>query len=242
QERGEAGPLAPALAPRDVHIGQDYGYRITEALGVLAGSRDLHLGTDRLLVPEDAALSQIGVGLAHAPVTLAAQLSHDPRREYNDRGGISTASLGFTARAVAPADPRTAARSRSEATVDQTVPKRKTIRVSVRFAALERDRYRCRYCGKEAGEGIALVMDHVVPVVAGGTNDLDNLVSACVDCNAGKGSRRLRPVPPKRRYNVRTPSRDVDMEALRLEFPEGSHCATPLKIAAIGAQFGFTYP
>lgn len=111
------------------------------------------------------------------------------------------------------------------------------MRKSLRFAVLERDQFRCRYCGA-APDRSTLQVDHIFPKSQGGKDELDNLATACWDCNIGKGARVLRPIPPKRRYNVRTPSRDVDMEALRLEFPEGSHCCTPLKIAAIGAQFG----
>jgi len=36
-----------------------------------------------------------------------------------------------------------------------------------------------------------LVVDHVVPVASGGDNAVDNLVTACFDCNAGKGARHL---------------------------------------------------
>lgn len=54
-----------------------------------------------------------------------------------------------------------------------------------RFAILARDNFTCRYCGRKA-PNVELVVDHVVPIAAGGTNDDDNLVAACVDCNAGK--------------------------------------------------------
>jgi 5-methylcytosine-specific restriction endonuclease McrA len=62
---------------------------------------------------------------------------------------------------------------------------------STRFKVLERDGYRCRYCGRTSDE-IALDVDHVVPVREGGTDDLDNLVSACVDCNSGKSGHPAR--------------------------------------------------
>jgi hypothetical protein len=62
---------------------------------------------------------------------------------------------------------------------------------SVRFKVLERDGFRCRYCGRSSEE-VALDVDHVVPVREGGKPDLDNLVTACVDCNAGKSGHALR--------------------------------------------------
>lgn len=33
-------------------------------------------------------------------------------------------------------------------------------------------------------------IDHVIPVTKGGTNDLDNLVFACFQCNGRKGNRQ----------------------------------------------------
>ena len=54
-----------------------------------------------------------------------------------------------------------------------------------RFEVLRRDNFTCRYCRSTEGE---LTIDHVTPVALGGTDDPDNLVAACRDCNAGKGS------------------------------------------------------
>jgi hypothetical protein len=57
----------------------------------------------------------------------------------------------------------------------------------LRFAILQRDAHRCFYCGRAAPE-VKLTVDHVVPVVLGGTDDPKNLVTACIDCNSGKTS------------------------------------------------------
>ena len=57
-----------------------------------------------------------------------------------------------------------------------------------RFDVLRRDGFRCVYCGKKAPQ-IQLHVDHVVPIVRGGGNELSNLVSACSQCNLGKGKR-----------------------------------------------------
>jgi len=54
-----------------------------------------------------------------------------------------------------------------------------------RFEVLRRDDFTCRYCRSKDSE---LTVDHVVPVALGGTDDPGNLVAACRDCNAGKGS------------------------------------------------------
>jgi len=57
----------------------------------------------------------------------------------------------------------------------------------LRYEILRRDNYTCRYCGGFA-PNVVLTVDHVVPVVLGGSDDPTNLVTACVDCNAGKSS------------------------------------------------------
>ena len=51
-----------------------------------------------------------------------------------------------------------------------------------------RDGNRCQYCGRHFATK-ELTLDHVVPRVQGGLNTWDNLVCACVKCNARKGGR-----------------------------------------------------
>lgn len=57
----------------------------------------------------------------------------------------------------------------------------------LRFEVLRRDDHACRYCGARA-PGVALTIDHVVPVALGGQDVPENLVTACEPCNAGKSS------------------------------------------------------
>ncbi len=56
-----------------------------------------------------------------------------------------------------------------------------------RFAVLQRDGFRCRYCGVTAAEA-RLEVDHVRPVSRGGGSEMDNLATACRSCNAGKAT------------------------------------------------------
>ena len=51
-----------------------------------------------------------------------------------------------------------------------------------------RDRNRCQYCGKHFPSS-ELTLDHVVPRAQGGGDSWQNLVCACVPCNARKGGR-----------------------------------------------------
>lgn len=59
---------------------------------------------------------------------------------------------------------------------------------SLRFQILRRDGHCCRYCGEHASEQVKLVVDHVVPVAHGGTDDPSNLAAACSPCNGGKAA------------------------------------------------------
>lgn len=68
--------------------------------------------------------------------------------------------------------------------------KRKSIPQKVRFEVFKRDSFTCQYCGQGAPD-VVLHIDHINPVAGGGTNDIMNLVTSCVDCNLGKGKREL---------------------------------------------------
>jgi HNH endonuclease len=64
-----------------------------------------------------------------------------------------------------------------------------------RFDVFKRDGFQCAYCGAHPSETVLLEVDHIHPVAEGGTNDMDNLVTACWDCNRGKGAGLLSSVP-----------------------------------------------
>ena len=67
---------------------------------------------------------------------------------------------------------------------------RKPITKKMRFEVFKRDKFTCQYCGAKAPDAI-LEVDHIKPVAEGGGNDILNLVTACRDCNRGKGRRML---------------------------------------------------
>lgn len=92
----------------------------------------------------------------------------------------------------------------------------------LRFDILERDGFTCNYCGLVAEE-IDLEIDHVHPKSQGGSDDPDNLVTACSDCNRGK----------RARVGVSVYAFTEAEAALRLDLLEaarslyaGMHCAT----------------
>jgi HNH endonuclease len=61
-----------------------------------------------------------------------------------------------------------------------------SLTVKKRFQVLRRFKFKCVYCGRTPPE-VALEVDHRVPRGANGSDDDDNLVAACRDCNRGKG-------------------------------------------------------
>jgi 5-methylcytosine-specific restriction endonuclease McrA len=56
-----------------------------------------------------------------------------------------------------------------------------------RMHVFVRDNHTCVYCGRRPPE-VKLHVDHKVSVKDGGTDDLANLVTACEECNLGKGA------------------------------------------------------
>ena len=68
--------------------------------------------------------------------------------------------------------------------------KRKSIPKSVRFSVFSRDGFACRYCGATS-EAVKLVLDHIEPVSKGGSDEPENLVTACEPCNAGKSDKPI---------------------------------------------------
>jgi 5-methylcytosine-specific restriction endonuclease McrA len=78
----------------------------------------------------------------------------------------------------------------------QLLRRKRSVRKSVRYAVLERDGFRCRYCGASSSDGVTLHVDHIVPHSKGGTDDESNLCASCDQCNLGKGNRFTTP-PPK---------------------------------------------
>lgn len=69
---------------------------------------------------------------------------------------------------------------------------------------LERDQYRCRYCGLDGRASFenALVMsvDFVIPRAKKGRKDPENLVACCRPCNMIKGTRVYRDLEEAKAY------------------------------------------
>lgn len=67
------------------------------------------------------------------------------------------------------------------------------IPADLRFTVLRRDGFMCRYCGARPVQS-ELTVDHIVSVADGGPlTATTNLITACHDCNGGKGRLSLDP-------------------------------------------------
>lgn len=67
----------------------------------------------------------------------------------------------------------------------QQAPTKKKVGAKLRRSVLERDGYRCLFCGSTT----RLTMDHVIPEAKGGPTTFENLQVLCGSCNSRKGVR-----------------------------------------------------
>jgi 5-methylcytosine-specific restriction endonuclease McrA len=72
------------------------------------------------------------------------------------------------------------------------------------LAILERDQYRCRYCGLDGNENLenalAMSVDFVMPRARKGKKDPANLVACCRTCNTIKGKRVYKTLDEAKAY------------------------------------------
>ena len=70
----------------------------------------------------------------------------------------------------------------------------RSISKKIRFEVFKRDGFVCQYCGAHP-PNVVLEVDHIISVRDRGTDDENNLVTACFNCNRGKGAEPLSSVP-----------------------------------------------
>lgn len=71
----------------------------------------------------------------------------------------------------------------------------------IRFEVFKRDGFRCGYCGKTPPE-VTLEVDHINPKKLDGSDEIENLITACFDCNRGKKHIPLEKLPNSIQDNV----------------------------------------
>lgn len=69
--------------------------------------------------------------------------------------------------------------------------KRKSLTKKIRFEVLKRDWFKCKYCWKTPDQWAKLQVDHIIPVAEWWWNEIENLTSACFECNIWKWKRML---------------------------------------------------
>jgi len=69
----------------------------------------------------------------------------------------------------------------------------RNISLSLRLKVLNRDNFRCVFCGKSPATdfGTKLHIDHSVPFSKGGKSTLENLQTLCEECNLGKSDSEI---------------------------------------------------
>lgn len=68
---------------------------------------------------------------------------------------------------------------------------RALVKRPVRHAVLERDGFRCQYCGCNGLTVEDGTVDHITPQSFGGSHKADNLRAACRPCNSRRGSKTM---------------------------------------------------
>ena len=60
----------------------------------------------------------------------------------------------------------------------------------IRTQVRERAKDACEYCHLHQDDSplVTLHVEHIIPIIHGGTDELDNLALACIDCNLHKGT------------------------------------------------------
>lgn len=63
---------------------------------------------------------------------------------------------------------------------------RKAVSRQLRDNIAKQANHRCCYCRSPNAVGVSMVIDHIIPIVAGGDNTPENLALACFRCNGFK--------------------------------------------------------
>jgi hypothetical protein len=69
------------------------------------------------------------------------------------------------------------------------MPRRPWIAAALRRQILALDHQRCASCRSPLLAGVPMVIEHIIPLVAGGSSTLENLCLSCYRCNEFKGPR-----------------------------------------------------
>jgi 5-methylcytosine-specific restriction endonuclease McrA len=102
----------------------------------------------------------------------------------------------------------------------------KSLSNGIRQVIFERDARICQYCGKKEPE-VKLTIDHIYPVIKGGTNEATNLITACTKCNRDKKDKILKNPPTVKDINLKK------LPSLRVTIRLDKRTFVDLKVNAI---------
>ncbi len=79
--------------------------------------------------------------------------------------------------------------ARAEVNVNRHTTSR-DINLRLRFKVMQRDNFKCRFCGRSpaTSTGLVLHVDHIDAYSKGGETIIENLQTLCQDCNLGKSN------------------------------------------------------
>jgi HNH endonuclease len=107
----------------------------------------------------------------------------------------------------------------------------------IRFEVFKRDAFTCQYCGRRPPEAI-LHADHIVPKAKGGIDESENLITACADCNSGKGARSLtEPAETVQRNIAQLQEKKKQLEAFN-EYQRDMQMLTELAVDDVASYWG----
>lgn len=109
-----------------------------------------------------------------------------------------------------------------------------------RFDVFKRDGFQCAYCGRRPPD-VVLEADHVVALADGGADDINNLITACFDCNRGKSDKSLSEVPKRVSQNLEA-IQDKELQIIEYNnFLVQIHKRIRKDINAVAKVFGDSY-
>ena len=114
-----------------------------------------------------------------------------------------------------------------------------SISKKLRFEVFKRDGFTCGYCGKTPPE-VLLEIDHIIPKAEGGIDDLNNLLTACFNCNRGKSKTALDILPSNTIENLKILKEKQKQTKLYYEVVKQIEEQKELDLQEIGYHF-FNY-
>lgn len=156
----------------------DAGLSIQEALSV-AEAFNIEGPVRKPLAEGLRALSEIGIAVEHWPTVIQAVECLKPLQRSRPYGPLQDPDAYWS-------DEKARAYSIGYQHTDGPVTPRLTDASwwPLVGRVFRRDGHACTYCG--AGEDYVLHCDHIAPISRGGSNDIENLTTACEACNCSK--------------------------------------------------------